>query len=370
MILSDTQIRSALQTGRVELLYSFLPSTRGKGIMLRHAAGPYGQHEGVRSAFERMLTRNRLALSLGPLVKPLRSWRRVPPSIRFGDHGQLVDLRQCGNRGWALAPGEAAVAFSNEWLRLPSDLVGFVYGRVSTFNNGIVVAATYLDSTWEGLVKLHIFNSSGRSVTLHLGMEVARLFLAEADAGSADDHSVARQDIHYGFTWSRIIGDGIDPFPASALQQEHRHLTALRGTSQWLKEYAGYGLLGLLAAGAVGAVQLYVKLSEPLDLVPKVSQLQASVDQINKQQAISGVETVHIDAGATSGQAVVTLPHGVPVTAGTAYIAANAGGPAQGIPVGYQLRNNGGTTSLVLTVTLARSQTTDMDVNVQWLVVP
>lgn len=370
MILSDVQIRDALRTGRIELRYAFLPSGGEKVVALRHSVSPVERNEAVRAAFERALTRNRVAVSLGPLVKPLRGWRRVEKKTRFGDHSQLVDLRTRRQSGWPLAPGEAAVAFSNEWLRLSSDIVGFVYGRVSTQNNGLVVASTYLDSTWEGLIKLHIINTSGHTVRLHLGMELARLFLAAADPGSTDDHAVARQGVHYGLTWSRIIDDSIDPFPVSAMQRENGRLVALRSTSEWLKEYAGYGLLGLLAAGAAGGVQLYTKLAEPLELVPKVAQLQSDVSGVRSQQPLSGVETVHIRAGTSSSQVLVDLPQTLHLGSGTAYIVANTQGAGPAVPVRSELRSSGGRLRLVLTVVLTQPSATDVDVNVEWLIVP
>jgi deoxycytidine triphosphate deaminase len=101
-----------------------------------------------------------------------------------------VDLATATD-GWPLHSGESAVFFSNEWIALPSDNVCFIESRVSNYDKGLIVASTYLDSLWRGIVKLHITNTSGRRQWIRPGDEVARMVIAAAEDVGADNTRLA-----------------------------------------------------------------------------------------------------------------------------------------------------------------------------------
>jgi dUTPase len=289
--------------------------------------------------------------------------------VRFAGHKTLVDLRKCED-GWSMAPGESVVAFSNEWLQLPDDIVALIISRVSHYNNGLVVSASYLDSTWEGLVKLHITNFSGRTIRIQLGSELARLFLLTASDGSPDDHSVARQGIHYGITWPRILEDGIDPFPVSSFPREPFASARLRNTNELLKNYAGYGLLTLLILGGAAATQLYYRLSTASNVARRTSAIERTLGDLRNRQLVSGTETVTVKPGARTAISDITLPATLRGHLGSAFVLANAQDAAKEARVSASLVQVGNSPALRLDVHVTRSTQAQTTVNVQWLVAP
>jgi deoxycytidine triphosphate deaminase len=367
-MLSGEEIRTGLQSGTFGLRYYFVPSSVGNNyVQLAEPAPPYGENQAAHNLFEESLVRNRIALSLGPLLKPLVTTGTVLKSMRFGGHKSVVDLRRCPD-GWPLAPGESVVTFTNEWLRLPGNLVGFIVSRVAHYENGLLVAASHVDSTWEGIVKLHLTNFSGRTVHLRLGAELARLFLFKTEDQSVDDHAVPRHEIHYGLTWPRVLGDEIDPFSHSSSRTVSFRVARLRNTNELLKNYAGYGLLTLLIAGLGAGMNLYTKVSEPLELPPKVAAVASDVNRLKEDAIQSGVESVLIRAGSASAKGEIELPAGF--TNSPSFISAQGRNTTKEVVVTPTLQRRSGKQFLVVSVVLPQAVHADTDIDVQWLVAP
>ena len=368
-MLSDNEISNAIGRDELRLTYSFLPGQ--DGLYARYHAGARVGRENVATGFLADHTiRSRIALTLGPLIKPVSHGMKVPERYRFSGHREIVDLRKCTN-GWALMPAQSAVVFTNEHIRLAPDLAALIVGRVSSYNNGLVTASSFLDSGWEGLIKLHLINTSRKPVRLQLGMEIGRLFLFRTADASSDTSTVSQQGIHYGLTWARVLDDEIDPFPQSPAPPGVRIQAGLSRANELLQKYAGVGLVALVIALGVGAFRVYGEVSSALEMREDVGAIKESIQLLQTQQPSGGVVTVKVAAGRSTGQARVTLPNGT-LYRGASSVAwcssrdlATGGSPTCTIE-----RAPDGSLVLVIEATTSSTASRAVGFNVNWLYAP
>jgi hypothetical protein len=214
------------------------------------------------------------------------------------------------------------VVFTNERIELGSSVSAFIVGRVSNYNNGLVVTTSYLDSGWQGLIKLHLINTSRRSVRIRLGMDIARLFFDETPGASANTSTVAAQGSHYGSTWSRILSDGADPFPQRPEPRAHGAAAALSTTNDFLQRYAGFGALALLLAVAAAGFSLYSSVQGVVAGAREAEKLSAVVSDIAVAAAQHGWAEIQVDAGESEASIEVQLPMGVAHRSGSSAVLA------------------------------------------------
>ncbi|WP_141578812.1 hypothetical protein [Actinomadura sp. WMMA1423] len=207
-------------------------------------------------------------------------------------------------------PSQSVVVFTNEQLRLPPDVIGLIVGRVSTYNNGLVTATSYLDSGWDGLVKLHLINTSQRPLRLYLGMEIARLFLDRTANASLDTSRVGQQGVHFGLTWTRILDDKIDPFPQASSPRKWRLTTGVSAVNELLQRYAGLGLIALALSGLGAAGKVYIDIRDTLSQANSLRQTRDAVTEIRRALVVSGAASVKIPRGEQVATSVVTVPNG------------------------------------------------------------
>lgn len=150
----------------------------------------------------------RTRLSLGPLLKTLTH----APVAAAGRYMGLKDTFKLDKGStYDLAPGESIATFTAERIRLPLNVAGYIVSRVTNDANGLTVKTSYLTNGWDGLIKLRLKNESRDTIKLHLGMEVAALFLIQV-VGSVGAKAADYQAAHFGRGWDRIIGDNKSPF--------------------------------------------------------------------------------------------------------------------------------------------------------------
>jgi len=367
-MLSDNAIKQAIQEGRLAVTYSNVPQDDGTWKTLSKAIKVNVDDDASRM-FQEALTRSRLALSLGPLLKPLVTSARVKRSLRFANCKQVIDLRRATN-GWLISPGASVVAFANEYVELSGDLVGFIVSRVSNLNSGLVVTASYLDSCWHGLIKLHLVNLGGRAVRVRMGDEVARLFFSATPDASQDDYSVAQQGIHYGLTWQKIFADRFDPFPKSGGDGPAFRTARLRNTNELLKDWVGYGAVAVLVASIGLGGRLYFEARESLDLTDQVDDLVARTGELEHGRALSGAETIEITSGSRTGTVRIDLDPATVTQGDRSFVFATSDAAAGDTSVTAELRQSSGGDVLVLSATLADPAPRDLTVVTDWMVVP
>ncbi len=306
-MLADTDIARALDVGDLSVGYSFVPNAEGVWVYQEPAAGAKDDPDG-RTLFENLSVKSRVALTIGPLVKPLDYSTRVPRHLRFEGHDGVVDLRR-SRSGYRLRAGEAALVLTNEQIDLSHRIGALVLGRVSSHTDGLVVNASYLDPTWSGVVRLHLHNTARHPVALRLGNEIGRMFLFATPESTPDPLAVAHQGLHYGYSWKRILDDGIDPFPERAPVEPPRNwLRRLRQVNAMAKRNVGYTAIGLLALSAVPALRAYQQIDNWSERFEQLDAVEVGLMELTDREPVAGIETLVWRSGALMAEAEIELP--------------------------------------------------------------
>lgn len=367
-MLSDVALRSALDAGELTITYAFLPDASGE-FHQRPAPAKVGSIQAASEFFEQNLVRSRIALTLGPLVRLLPKAQRLPRASRYAGHPEIVDLRTVDD-AWQLQPGHSVVVFTNEHVTLSKDLVGIIIGRVSNYHTGLVTTTCYVDSTWEGLIELHLTNTSRRPVALRIGMEIGRIFLFETDDGSVAGSNVSTQGLHYGFTWPRILNDRVDPFPRQwALKRKRSIGLAIDTTNEFLKKYAGYGIVTLTATVAVASGSLYSDARELFDISSDVQGHGEAISSLTARMPVLGVEELELPSGQLIGSTTVALPPDAPLPSGTSFVDVIVRSDVASTATAA-VRSSGGRVVLDISVRVERPRDVPVSVEVSWMYVP
>lgn len=78
-----------------------------------------------------------------------------------------------------LIPGGFVLAVSQEWIRVPRDVMVTCLGKSSVARDGIYAFVTPLESDWHGYVTLEIKNLSPNTVRLYAGQGIMQLLFQE-----------------------------------------------------------------------------------------------------------------------------------------------------------------------------------------------
>ncbi len=382
-MLSDVAIAEALDAGDLSIGYSFVPNAEGAWIYQEPAVGARGDRDG-RTLFDNLSVKSRIALTIGPLVKPLDHTVRVPRHLRFEGHEAVVDLRRTSG-GYQLRPGAAALVLTNEQIDLSHRIGALVLGRVSSHIDGLVVNGSYLDPTWSGVVRLHVHNTAHRPVALRLGSEVGRMFLFPTADSTPDPLAVAHQGLHYGHSWKRILDDGIDPFPERATIEASRSWLRRAGQLNALaKRNVGYTVIGLLALAAVPSLRAYQRIDNWSQRFEQLDTIEDDLAALSDREPISGIETMVWEEGATRARTEIELPDGFRYVPDRVFALASVAGTGANAVVGAGAEDQ---TQPLLTARVSRVGGTTMlsiegvrrpptgkapptAVDVRWLVIP
>lgn len=366
-MLSEDRIREAVAKGAVCISYTFLPDTDGVFRQRRAALSAASDPDG-REFFDSCLIRSRITLTLGPLIKPLGQSHRIPRRERFGGRRDIMDLRQ-SLRGYVLLPGQSAVVFANEHVKLGGEYVALILGRVSSYSSGLTTTTSYVDSMWDGLVELHLTNTSKRPVRLQLGAEIGRLFLFESLGGSLDGASVSKQGLHYGFTWARILAEELDPFLQGPLRRARSLTPRVHVLNDLLQRYAGFGLLAVLLLAIGTGVRLYIQVSDALGVQSTVQAQGASIAVLRQHAPMTGTESVTVGANAQMAQVEVKL--GAVVYSGAAsYVATSLREESTQARAYATVESRNGGVFLVVTVKPDAAANAPRVFDVNWIYVP
>ena len=81
-----------------------------------------------------------------------------------------------------IPPGQFGVLLTQESVKIPKDMIGFISIRAKTKFSGLVnVSGFHVDPGWEGHLKFAVYNAGSRVVFLTRGQKVFLLWLARFD---------------------------------------------------------------------------------------------------------------------------------------------------------------------------------------------
>lgn len=169
MILSDHDIRTAIETGRVKIDspdQKFLDNIGPSSLDLR-CGNHFKLYEHTKF----------------PLLDP------ADPRT-FEKCSRMIEIKKQGEP-FIIQPGDFALGVTLEKITLPDDLVARVEGRSSLGRLGIIVHSTagFVDPGFAGTITLEITNINRMPVALYPGMRVCQLALETLTSPAEVDYS-------------------------------------------------------------------------------------------------------------------------------------------------------------------------------------
>jgi dCTP deaminase len=148
-VLSDRDIRAALQSGRVRI-DPYDPSCLQPSSVDLHLDAEF-----------RVFRNNRY---------PFIDVRTPQPDLT-----ELVAVAE--DEPFILHPGEFVLGQTLEWIELPDDMVVRLDGKSSLGRLGLLIHSTagYVDPGWEGNLTLELSNVANQPITLYDGMKIGQI---------------------------------------------------------------------------------------------------------------------------------------------------------------------------------------------------
>lgn len=156
-VLSDRDIRSALQAGRVRL-DPYDPACLQPSSVDLHLDREF-----------RVFRNNRY-----PYIDPRQSQPDLTEVVAIEDEEPFI-----------LHPGEFVLGQTLEWVELPDDLVARLEGKSSLGRLGLLIHSTagYVDPGWKGNLTLELSNVANLPIALYFGMRIGQIsFFAMSSA--------------------------------------------------------------------------------------------------------------------------------------------------------------------------------------------
>jgi dCTP deaminase len=148
-VLSDRDIRAAMQAGRVRI-DPFEPACLQPSSVDLHLDGDF-----------RVFRNNRY---------PYIDVRAPQPDLT-----ELVSIEE--DEPFILHPSEFVLGQTLEWVELPDDLVARLEGRSSLGRLGLLIHSTagYVDPGWKGNLTLELSNVANLPIALYRGMSIGQI---------------------------------------------------------------------------------------------------------------------------------------------------------------------------------------------------
>ena len=148
-VLSDRDIRSALQEGRIRI-DPFDPACLQPSSVDLHLDRDF-----------RVFRNNRYAF--------------IDPREPQPDLTEVVTVD--GDEPFILHPGEFVLGQTVEWVELPADIVARLEGKSSLGRLGLLIHSTagYVDPGWKGNLTLELSNVASLPIALYFGMRIGQI---------------------------------------------------------------------------------------------------------------------------------------------------------------------------------------------------
>lgn len=127
------------------------------------------------------LRENSLDLRLGDEIAVRNP--KLPPSTIFDpanpEHIKEEYIVREKNSTLVIQGREQVLLSSQEYLKLPDDLMGFVELRSTLARHGLLIAPTIIDAGFAGNITLSVTNSAPYSIVLRPGLKFAHVVFAQ-----------------------------------------------------------------------------------------------------------------------------------------------------------------------------------------------
>lgn len=302
-MLGPDQLQRHLNAGEITIRYGFdLTATDAPRLPENPAVDLANTTNAATRAFLTNLFGDRLAITLGPIVRSLRYTRHPRRHIFRGTPG-VFDLTSKGEID--VQPNESLTVSSIEQITLGASTAALILPRLSLATVGVVVAPTYIDPHWNGILQLLLTNTNARPVTLKLGERIAICRFYGIVGGPIPDDlklSFPQKSHHFGLNWDKIFDSDADPQPLRKQPARQpglgsRLVMTLRTFSKWSQTIFGTAA-GLLLVGLLIA---WIDLRGELKRVENIERRALSMS------AVAGDISLQIPPGTSSIQKLIPL---------------------------------------------------------------
>jgi dCTP deaminase len=148
MILSDADIRSEIESGRIEV-------------------DPFDPE---------MIQPSSIDVRIDSQFRVFHNHRYQVIDVRK-QMDDLTELVQVTTEPFMLHPGEFVLGSTMEWVRLPPDIAGRLEGKSSLGRLGLVTHSTagFIDPSFQGHLTLELSNLANLPITLYPGMPIGQI---------------------------------------------------------------------------------------------------------------------------------------------------------------------------------------------------
>jgi dCTP deaminase len=186
-----------------------------KDIELLHQSDPLALHPVPSNSADSSKGSVSIDLRLGRWFLTLKHARHEIIDVvdEFSSHASMISNRHFvpfGGR-FVLHPGKFVLGATLEWIRLPSNLGGYVSGKSSWGRRGLIIeTAMGIHPGFSGCITLEIANVGEIPIALRPGMQICQCYFHDTVGG---DNQKA-QSVHAGFrrpTVGRLEKDFLPP---------------------------------------------------------------------------------------------------------------------------------------------------------------
>lgn len=98
----------------------------------------------------------------------------------------LPEMQEVEGAVYTLGPGSYSLCLTMEEVRMPPDLVAFIYPRSTLFRCGVGLRTAVVDPGYEGPLTLGIKNEGAHPFALERGARIAQIVFAEVQEGATN----------------------------------------------------------------------------------------------------------------------------------------------------------------------------------------
>lgn len=99
---------------------------------------------------------------------------------------ELPEMHEIEGASYELGPGSYSLCLTMERVRMPQDLVAFIYPRSTLFRCGVGLRTAVVDPGYEGPLTIGIKNEGAHPFTLERGARIAQIVFAEVREGATN----------------------------------------------------------------------------------------------------------------------------------------------------------------------------------------
>ncbi len=161
MLKSSTWIQEQAKTH--DIIEPFVSQSVRDGV-ISYGLGPYGYDIRLHDTFRR----------------PVESLNVIDPHNSREEQFETLQQDRI-----VIPPNAYILGRSLEYFRMPSKVLGIVFGKSTYARCGILVNVTPLEPEWEGYLTISISNVSGRHTAVYANEGIAQLIFLESDGKPA-----------------------------------------------------------------------------------------------------------------------------------------------------------------------------------------